>query len=764
MLETSAADDAGRRGAPAPFVAYSGAALIAAAIVLLRAGLSPLLGDQAPFLILLIAPVLAAAWAGFGPGLFATGICLVAGVQLFLEPFDPLRTSAAPEWVRMSFFVLEGTLFSWLFEERRRATTAARARERRFREAIESAPSGMILADADGRVAFANASARRGFGYGPDEFRGLSIEDLVPPALRDSHRRERAAFARLATPRAMGLGRELRARRKDGSEFPVEIGLSPVPTEGAPLVLAAVVDVTERQRAIAGLVDSERRQRFLLQLTERLQSLREPGAMMDAATRALGEFLGVAQLGYGEVDAPQEYVVVGRDWNDGRIPSVVGKWRMDDFGPAFIRDMKAGRSVAIADVADDPRTNAPEVLRSYAGIRTRAILDTPLVRDGRMVAMIFTHHPEPRAWSAEEVVLAEETCARLWAAVERVRAERAARVSLELLDRAGEAARVGAFVDTLDGPDSLRWSDRLFDIMGLPRGRAPRRDDAFERFPHAIRSILAEAMERMIQGGEPLELELPLIPREGSASWVRIYAVPAMRDGRCVELSGAVQDISDRKQLELEVIAATNQERERIGEDLHDDLGQVLTAVTLQVGAFRRTLGREIPPGAQREEVEAIERNLEHARTVCRRLARTYVAPVSSASFLPMLRQLARDASSGCECVVRGDDLPASTPPTTAQELFRIAQEALANALKHGRARRIELDLQVEPERLTLAIEDDGIGLAAGDAVGGVGLTSMRSRATRIGGIITLGSGARGGLRVAVTCARTDARVGASAA
>ncbi|MCU0759659.1 MAG: PAS domain S-box protein [Steroidobacteraceae bacterium] len=764
MFDAPAADRADRRGTPSLLAAYAGAALIATAIVLLRAGLAPLLGDQAPFLILLIAPAVAAAWAGFGPGLLATVICLLAGAWLFLEPFDPLHPSAAPEWFRMSFFVLEGALFSWLFEERRRATLEARGRERRFREAIEAAPSGMILADGDGRVAFANASACRGFGYTPDEFRQLSIEDLVPPDLRDSHRQDRAAFLRLPTPRAMGLGRELRARHKDGSEFPVEIGLSPVPTEGAPLVLAAVVDVSERQRAATKLVDSERRQRFLLQLTERLQSLQHAGEMMDAATRALGEFLGVAQLGYGEIDAAQEHVIVARDWNDGRIRSVVGTWRMDDFGPAFIRDMKAGRSVAIADVADDPRTNAPEVLRAYAGIQTRVILDTPLIRDGRMVAMIFTHHPEPRAWSPDEVVLAEETCARIWTAVERVRAERAARISLELLDRAGEAARVGAFIHHLEQPGGPRWSDRLFDILGVPRGTPPSTELAVSRHPPAVRSVLREAIVRMEQVGEPLEIELPLLPQAGSASWVRIYAVPTMRDGRCVEISGAVQDISDRKQLELEVVAATNQERERIGADLHDDLGQVLTAVTLQVGAFRRTLGQDAPLEARRQELEAIERNLEHARTACRRLARAYVAPVSATSFLAMLRQMARDASGACECLVHGTELPAATPTATARELFRIAQEALNNALKHSHARRIEMDLQVDAERLTLAIEDDGVGLPPGELACGVGLTSMRSRAARIGGIVLIGAGRRGGVRVVVTCARADSEADASAA
>lgn len=738
--------------------AYVVAVLVAAAVILMRWSLGPVLGNQAPYLVLLLAPVLSAARGGFGPGLLATALCAVIGELLFIAPYRAPAPLDLAEWLRVGFFCFEGTLFSWLFEERRRALGAAQRNSRQFRDAIEAAPSGMILAGGDGRIRYANARAREWFGYDGDEFVERSIEDLVPPALREVHREDRAAFAAAPQPRAMGAGRELRARRKDGSEFPVEIGLSPVPAVDGPLVLAAVVDVTEPQRARARLVESERRQRFLLQLTERLQALHDPGQMMDAATRALGEYLGVAQVGYGEIDAAQQHVIVERDWNDGRIASVVGTHRMDDFGPQFILDMKAGRSVAIPDIAADPRTNAPEVQRAYASIATRAILDTPLIRDGRMVPMIFVHHPEVRPWSTEDVLLAEETCARIWTAVERVRAERNARISLELLDRAGAAARVGAFRDTLEGPDSMRWSPRMFDIMGVPRGAMPPRERAFDSFPPAVRTILREAMAATMRDGEPLEIELPLLARAGAASWVRIYAVPTMRDGRCVEISGAAQDISDRKQLELEVVAATNQERARIGEDLHDDLGQVLTAVTLEVGAFRRRLGPAFDAAAQRGSIEEIERHLEHARTVCRRLARNYVAPVSSVSFLAMLRQLARDAAAGHDCVVRGSELPASLPPRVAQELFRIAQEALTNALKHSAAQRIVLETRVDAERVTLSIEDDGVGLAEGQQAGaGVGLTSMRSRAARIGGIITLGRGPQGGTQVVVTCARADA-------
>ena len=180
----------------------------------------------------------------------------------------------------------------------------------------------------------------------------------------------------------------------------------------------AATETTER-------VLAERRLGFLARLDSSLRVLDDPVAMMEEAMAALGRHLAVAQVGFGEIDDEQTHVEVRRDWNDGRIPSVVGRWRMDDFGPRFSAALKAGSTVFIPEVRADPRTADPAVAAAYEGIATRAILDVPLLRGGGLAAILFVHHPEPRAWTAAEVALAEDVAARLASAVERARAERA---------------------------------------------------------------------------------------------------------------------------------------------------------------------------------------------------------------------------------------------------------------------------------------------------------------------------------------------------
>lgn len=123
-----------------------------------------------------------------------------------------------------------------------------------FRLAFQAAPTGIIMVDPQGRIGFANTETERLFGYSLTELIGQPIELLVPPSARDAHHQHRADYGKAPASRTMGAGRELHARRKDGSEFPVEIGLNPSWIRGDLSVLAVVADITERKRTQEALV------------------------------------------------------------------------------------------------------------------------------------------------------------------------------------------------------------------------------------------------------------------------------------------------------------------------------------------------------------------------------------------------------------------------------------------------------------------------------------------------------------------------------
>ncbi len=119
----------------------------------------------------------------------------------------------------------------------------------RFRLAVDASPAAMIMVDVNGVIEFANAETERMFGYGVDQLIGQSIDMLVPSRLRTAHAGLRRGFFANPSTRPMGAGRDLNGTRKDGREFPVEIALTPIDAESGPIVLATVVDITERRKA-----------------------------------------------------------------------------------------------------------------------------------------------------------------------------------------------------------------------------------------------------------------------------------------------------------------------------------------------------------------------------------------------------------------------------------------------------------------------------------------------------------------------------------
>jgi PAS domain S-box-containing protein len=156
-----------------------------------------------------------------------------------------------------------------------------RRAEARFRQAVAAAPSGMIMVGPSGRMVLVNPEAEASFGYTAEEMLRQPLEMLVPPRFSDRHPALRGRFFDAPASRPMGAGRELFGRRKDGTEFPVEIALNPIQTGEGLFVLASIIDITERKRAEAVLQESQRELRALTgrllwaQETERRRIARE---------------------------------------------------------------------------------------------------------------------------------------------------------------------------------------------------------------------------------------------------------------------------------------------------------------------------------------------------------------------------------------------------------------------------------------------------------------------------------------------------------
>jgi len=157
---------------------------------------------------------------------------------------------------------LHGEKFIWMMHN---DITERKRGEERFRLVVESAPMGLIVVNAQGRIVLVNAQAEKQFGYLRTELQGTSIEALIPGRFHSAHTTHRTEYFADPRPRAMGKGRDLFGLRKDGSEFPVEIGLSPIEMLDGTHVMASVVDIAERKKIEGALRESEESLRLVFE-------------------------------------------------------------------------------------------------------------------------------------------------------------------------------------------------------------------------------------------------------------------------------------------------------------------------------------------------------------------------------------------------------------------------------------------------------------------------------------------------------------------
>ncbi|PTX98918.1 PAS domain-containing protein [Opitutus sp. ER46] len=329
--------------------------------------------------------------------------------------------------------------------------------------------------------------------------------------------------------------------------------------------------------------------------------------------------------------------------------------------------------------------------------------------------------------------------------------------------RESEARFAAAMRATNDGvwewripDDSAYFSPRWKAILGFQPNEIPDVRDEWRRRIHpqdeervqvAFRDFLTDAIHTF-------SIEYRMQHKDGSYRWIHSRAV-LERDvaGRPLRMIGANADITDRKQLEKELTSISDREQRRIGQDLHDGLGQQLTAIEFMCQSLRADLKDAAPE--IREQVVAMGAFLRQAITQTRALAHGLTAFMLDASGLQgALAELAETTGAlgrvkvrfSCPAPVRVKD------GETAVHLYRIAQEAIGNALKHSRATEIYVSLVDEDGVVTLRVSDNGTGLPKADEVGdaGVGMRVMDHRAATIGANLSISSRRNRG--VTVTC------------
>lgn len=194
-------------------------------------------------------------------------------------------------------------------------------------------------------------------------------------------------------------------------------------------MFCAVTETTSR-------FNTEKQQSMLLDLGDTLRELHEdPDAMMRAATKAVATFMNVPRVGFTDVDETGEYGILGQTYTDTRyVPdNLPTKFRLDDYGPEIIANLRTGQLLKIDDMANDPCAASPGML-AHEAEGARASLAVPIRHHGQTVAFMFAHHHTSRRWTDKEANLLQEAANRTWDAVQRARAELALKQAAQRKD------------------------------------------------------------------------------------------------------------------------------------------------------------------------------------------------------------------------------------------------------------------------------------------------------------------------------------------
>jgi len=321
------------------------------------------------------------------------------------------------------------------------------------------------------------------------------------------------------------------------------------------------------------------------------------------------------------------------------------------------------------------------------------------------------------------------------------------------LVRAGESVAATGSFEYDAGADRFHWSQGTYRVFDYPDDFVPRRGAiealllprSWPRIQQALRALREEGREFDVEG------EARTV--RGRRIWIRFMGRAEKFAGRPVHFYGIVQDVTTRKRLESALVDAATREQQRLGRELHDGLCQELTGIAMRLQGLQGQL--QAAGSGLAGPVEHLGSLVSSAIRSTRLLAHGLV-PVSAGQggFEAALQRLAEQSTSAYGIPVSVQfDLHRSIGlnDIAGDNLYRICQEALSNAVRHGKPSRVQIELVATLDGMTLDVLDDGIGIPPpGERPEGMGLRSMSYRAERLHGALEVSPRASGGTRVRV--------------
>jgi len=314
--------------------------------------------------------------------------------------------------------------------------------------------------------------------------------------------------------------------------------------------LAMVFDITHRVLAERRLAQSEELYRFLDELGQAVAGLHDADEVLAVTTRLVGAHLSLSNCAYADMDPDEDGFTIRGDWHAPGSPSIVGHYSLSDFGTLAVQELAAGRPLIINDNLAEI---APEEAKTFQDIGITATICMPLVKNGRLTALMAIHDKAPHRWSDYELTVIREVTERSWAHVERVGSEANLRASEEQLRLAVDAAEIGLWdVDVV--ADTLFWPPRVKAMFGISPDVPVSMQDYYSGLHpedlERISAAYAAAADPAVRA--VYDVEYRTIGKEDSVvRWVAAKGRGVFEGERCLRVIGTAIDITERKKIEL---------------------------------------------------------------------------------------------------------------------------------------------------------------------------------------------------------------------
>jgi PAS domain S-box-containing protein len=441
-----------------------------------------------------------------------------------------------------------------------------------------------------------------------------------------------------------------------------------------------VAGVLNQANEVTRTVLAERRLSFQVSLADRLRGIHDPGQVKQAAAELLGDYLGAGRVGYAEVDEEEGIASVQADWTrDPDVPSLAGQsTHIAGFGEEALALFRAGQLLAIPDIRQLPLGSA-ERTAAWEAAGVRALITVPLVREGRLKALLYVHEPEPRAWRRSDAAIVRDVAERSWAAVERARAEQSL---VESEDHYRHTVELNPQVTWTSRPDGQL--NRVANRWNVWTGTSGLGGSWIEAIHPDDRRPSLDSWSRSVSTGEPYDIEHRVKMRDGAYRWARSRAFPRRDDkGDICLWYGSTEDIHERKVAEEHQRLLINELNHRVKN----------TLASVQAIAFQ-TLRGDIPLAEARGRFEERLMALSRAHNL---LTEENWGGAS-------LERVVRDATEHLAGESGRFDIegkPLRLAPRAALALAMALHELATNAAKYGA-------LSVEGGRVAIAWTLDG--------------------------------------------------------